>query len=185
MTYPSFSAGDILTAADMNAVGLWLIKTQTVGTAVTSVTVTDAFSSTYDNYRIIYTGGASSTSCALALQFGIGGTMTTTNYFGTAAYVNLGAAAWQLASNNPGAQADNVGGGNTTSAYLMTDVLMPNLAEHTSIFGPYVLSDFGRMGLHSFAQLSTTQFTSFKITPSAGTITGGTIRVYGYKNGLS
>ncbi len=49
MTYPSFSAGDILTAADMNAVGLWLVKTQTVGTAVASVTVTDAFSSTYDN----------------------------------------------------------------------------------------------------------------------------------------
>jgi len=111
--------------------------------------------------------------------------MTTTNYYGTAAYANLGAAAWQLAINNPGSQCDNVGGGNTTSAYLMTDVLMPNLAEQTSIFGPYVLSDFGRFGLHSFAQLSTTQFTSFKITPSAGTITGGTIRVYGYKNGLS
>lgn len=182
MTFPAFTAGEILTAADMNAVGLWLLKTQTVGSGVASVTVTDAFSSTYENYRIIYTGGSASASCALALQLGIGGTMTTTNYFGTAAYINLGAAAWQLASNNPGAQFDNVGGGSTTSAYLMTDVLMPNMAEHTAIFGPYVLSDFGRMGLHSFAQLSTTQFTSFKITPSAGTLTGGTIRVYGYRN---
>ncbi len=182
MTYPSFASGDVLTAADMNAVGLWLVKTQTVGTAVASVTVTDAFSSTYDNYRIIYTGGAASASCTLSLQFGIGGTMTTTNYYGAAAYANLGAAAWQLAINNPGSQCDNVGNGNTTSAYLMTDVLMPNLAEQTSIFGPYVLSDFGRFGLHSFAQLSTTQFTSFKITPSAGTLTGGTIRVYGYRN---
>jgi len=182
MTYPSFTSGEVLTATDMNAVGLWLVKTQTVGTAVASVAVTDAFSSTYDNYRIIYTGGAASTSCTLSLQFGIGGTMTTTNYYGTAAYANLGAAAWQLAINNPGSQCDNVGGGNTTSAYLMTDVLMPNLAEQTSISGPYVLSDFGRFGLHSFAQLSTTQFTSFKITPSSGTITGGTIRVYGYRN---
>jgi len=49
MTYPSFTSGDILTAADMNAVGLWLVKTQTVGTAVSSVQVTGAFSSTYDN----------------------------------------------------------------------------------------------------------------------------------------
>jgi hypothetical protein len=182
MAFPNFTAGDILNASDMNAVGLWLIKTQTVGTAVASVTVTDAFSSTYNNYRIIYTGGAASASCTLSLQFGIGGTMTTTNYYGAAAYANLGAAAWQLAINNPGSQCDNVGNGNTTSAYLMTDVLMPNLAEQTSIFGPYVLSDFGRFGLHSFAQLSTTQFTSFKITPSSGTLTGGTIRVYGYRN---
>ena len=90
MTYPSFTSGEVLTAADMNAVGLWLVKTQTVGTAVASVTVTDAFSSTYDNYRIIYTGGAASTSCVLSLQFGIGGTMTTTNYYGVAAYANLG-----------------------------------------------------------------------------------------------
>jgi hypothetical protein len=182
MAFPNFTAGDILNASDMNAVGLWLIKTQTVGTAVASVTVTDAFSSTYNNYRIIYTGGAASASCTLSLQFGIGGTMTTTNYYGAAAYANLGAAAWQFAINNPGSQCDNVGNGNTTSAYLMTDVLMPNLAEQTSIFGPYVLSDFGRFGLHSFAQLSTTQFTSFKITPSSGTLTGGTIRVYGYRN---
>jgi hypothetical protein len=162
--------------------GLILVKTQTVGSGVSIVEVTDAFSSTYENYRIIYTGGSSSTSQALGLQFGIGSTMTTTNYFGAAGYINLGAAAWQLASDNPGSYAGNVGGGNTTSSYLMTDVLMPNMAEHTAFHGPYILSDFGRMGTHSFAQLSATQFTSFRIICNTGTLTGGTIRVYGYRN---
>ena len=32
-------------------------------------------------------------------------------------------------------------------------------------------------------QDSTTSFTSFTITPQAGTLTGGTIRIYGYNNG--
>ena len=164
------------------APGLVLIKTQTVGSGVSIVEVFDAFSSTYENYRIIYTGGSSSTSQALGLQFGVGSTWTNTNYFGAAAYINLGAAAWQLAYDNPGAYAGNGGGGNTTSSYLMTDVLMPNMAEHTAFHGPYILSDFGRMGTHSFAQLSTTQFTSFRIICNTGTLTGGTIRVYGYRN---
>jgi hypothetical protein len=167
------------TVALTSDLGLVLIKTQTVGSGVSIVEVTDAFSSTYENYRIIYTGGSSSTSQALGLQFGIGSTMTTTNYFGAAGYINLGAAAWQLASDNPGSYAGNVGGGNKTSSYLMTYILMPNMAEHTAFHGPYILSDFGRMGTHSFAQLSATQFTSFRIICNTGTLTGGTIRVYG------
>jgi hypothetical protein len=51
MTYP-WASGEVLTAADLNAyAGLILVKTQTIGTAVSSVTVTGAFSSTFQNYR--------------------------------------------------------------------------------------------------------------------------------------
>ena len=64
----------------------------------------------------------------------------------------------------------------------MTDVLMPNMAEHTAFYGPYILSDYGRMGTHSFAQLNAIQFTSFRIICNTGTLAGGTIRVYGYRN---
>ena len=52
-TPPVFSAGAVLTAAQMNAVGLWEIKTQTIGTGVASFEVTGAFSSDYDNYKIV------------------------------------------------------------------------------------------------------------------------------------
>ena len=54
MTFPVFATGDVLNASDMNAVGMWLVKSQTVGSGVSSVTVTGAFSSDYDNYRIVY-----------------------------------------------------------------------------------------------------------------------------------
>jgi len=40
MTFPVFASGDVLNASDMNGVGLWLVKTQAVGSGVASVTVT-------------------------------------------------------------------------------------------------------------------------------------------------
>ena len=53
MTYP-WSSGEVLTAADLNAyAGLVLLSTTTITPGVTSVTVSSAFSSTFDNYRII------------------------------------------------------------------------------------------------------------------------------------
>ena len=57
MTYPTFTNGQVLPASDLNAIGLWLVKSQTVGTGVSSVTVSNAFSADFDNYRIIYSGG--------------------------------------------------------------------------------------------------------------------------------
>ena len=66
---PTYTAGEILTSADMNDVstlgnyqGLFHIKTQTIGTAVSSVTVTGAFSSDFDNYLITVTGGTFNTT---------------------------------------------------------------------------------------------------------------------------
>jgi hypothetical protein len=42
--------------------GMTLISTTTIGTAVSSVNVTSAFSTTYDNYKIMISGGVASTT---------------------------------------------------------------------------------------------------------------------------
>jgi len=81
MSYPSFNVGEVLTAADMNAVGLWLVKTQTIGTSVSSVQVTSAFSANYDNYLIILAGG-SGTQAGLRMTLGA----TTTGYYSHTVY---------------------------------------------------------------------------------------------------
>ena len=64
-TLPTFTAGQILTSSVMNDVstignyqGLFWIKSQTIGTGVSSVTVTGAFSSDFDNYLITVSGGS-------------------------------------------------------------------------------------------------------------------------------
>jgi hypothetical protein len=42
--------------------GLTLVKSQVIGTTVSTVTVTNAFSATYNTYKIVINGGVGSTS---------------------------------------------------------------------------------------------------------------------------
>lgn len=174
--------GSAVTTSLDYRMGLEFIKSQVVGTSVASVSVTDAFSSTFDNYRIIYTGGSGSLTHTLMLQFGVGAVFTTVNYFGGAGFVNPGAGVWQILTDNGTAQANYAGGGGTGVTTLALDVLMPNLAENTYFYGQFQQDPNGRFGHCSYAQLGATQFTSFRILASTGVLTGGTIRVYGYKN---
>ena len=81
-TPPDFSSGAVLTAAQMNSVGLWLVKTQVVGNAVASVAVTSAFSSDYDSYRIIYSGGSQSIAGEMRMTLGA----TAANYYSAILY---------------------------------------------------------------------------------------------------
>jgi hypothetical protein len=48
--------------------GLRLVKKQTIGNGVSSVNVTGAFSATYDNYKILISGGVGSTGTDLQLS---------------------------------------------------------------------------------------------------------------------
>ena len=50
--------------------GLQLIKIQTIGSAVSSVTVSDVFNSIYDNYLVQLSGGVGSTAQNLNLTLG-------------------------------------------------------------------------------------------------------------------
>jgi hypothetical protein len=53
MAFP-YSSGDVLTAANLNASSnLVLVTDVTIGSSVSSVTVSSAFNTTYDNYRIV------------------------------------------------------------------------------------------------------------------------------------
>ena len=58
-TPPVFVANTVLTASQMNSIGLWQIDMQTVTTGA-SITFTNCFSSDYDHYRIIFRNTAKS-----------------------------------------------------------------------------------------------------------------------------
>ena len=53
MTFPNFSVGETLRSADMNAVGLWLVKTQTFSGSGTAQ-LTNCFSADFQNYRLVF-----------------------------------------------------------------------------------------------------------------------------------
>ena len=155
--------------------GLTLILTQTIGTAVGFATVAGAFSSTYDNYKVIMSGGTSSTNdIHLTLTLG----STSTGYYMAYSGVNYSGASATLISNNNAASWTRATTGFTNGLQGNFELNAPNLAKNTSITGAQVSITAAR----PFAGYlnDTTQYTAFTLTPDAGTITGGTIYVYGY-----
>jgi hypothetical protein len=179
MPVPDFSPGEVLTAAAMDSIGLWLVKTQTIGTGVSSVTVTGAFSADYDNYHVTISGGVCSTSTDLRLQLGA----TTTGYY--AAYnrvVYSTGAASPIADNNA-ANFSRAGFGTPNSLNASFDLLMPFATKNTMYYGSFIAAGSGfNAGTGSGFLDNSTSYTAFTLIVPTGTITGGIIRVYGYRN---
>jgi len=156
--------------------GLVFLKRQTVGSAVTSVTVTDAFNSTYDNYRIIIKG--ITPTLANSFRFRLG-TSATTQHYGVSFYYQFNAAqSGYLLANNEGSVYLTLNSAGKTQ-FIPLDVMSPNEATNTGLSG----IGWGRTHSAWFSGSveNSTQYTSFTLlTDGAGTMTGGTIDVYGY-----
>ena len=179
-TPPEFSVGQYNTAAYMNAVGLWLVKTQTVGTGVSSVTVTGAFSSDYENYHITWTNVTLSAGDRIDVRIG----NATANYDLWMVYGNYaGGGAAPVASglqNQPIAYW--VGGGDSNAAIAEFDLFGPNLPRYTYYRNTGFYYAQQGAGWMAGRLKDTTQHTSFLLSTGGATMTGGTIRVYGYRN---
>jgi hypothetical protein len=181
MPVPDFSPGEVLTAAAMDSIGLWLVKTQTIGAGVSSVTVTDAFSATFDSYRIIV-NTTGSNNAALYATLGNAGTFSAGGYNSALIYSVCGTPGTQEASTLNGIQFTWLGGGTANQAHTgQFDIHNPFQAKYTKIsFGAYADNNaYGTMnGEHKVA----TSYADIKFTNGTGTLTGGIIRVYGYRN---
>jgi len=59
-TPPTFTNGTPLYQESLNAIGLWLVKSQTVGTGVSVQNVTSCFSADFDNYVVTVSNVATS-----------------------------------------------------------------------------------------------------------------------------
>lgn len=174
-TPPVFTAGEILTAAQMNQVGLWLVKTETIGSGVTSVVVSNAFSADFENYLVHVTGGVTSATVTVTMKLGA----SATGYYSGATIVTYSTGAVTGTATNNGA-AWNVGLASTGQINVAVTVMGPNLADPTTYhsFDSNTTSQARNwVGYHSPA----TAYTDF--TLAGGTFTGGTVRVYGYNPG--
>ena len=165
------------TVGPSTAAGLTLISTTTIGTTVSSVAVTGAFSATYANYKIVVNGGLSSATADLRM---ILGATTTGYYFGGVGNTFAGAATSDNLAN--GARWD-IGSAMANGNSANIDILGPQLAQRTVYTSPVVRpSTTGRFITYGGFLDNATQYTDFTLNPDTGTLTGGTIRVYGYTN---
>lgn len=162
-----------------SASGLTLIKTQTIGSAVTAVTVTDAFSATYDNYLITVNGGSGNVAggnCNLTLG------STTSGYYQAGYYMFWGNTALTGNVITNGAKWEgSFFSANAHSAHI--NLQNPFLAKTTIFNNNFTAADTtAYMAMASGWLNNTTSYTAFTLTANSGNITGGTIRVYGYQN---
>lgn len=176
MPVPNFVPGEVLTAAAMDSIGLWLISTTTVGTGVSSIPVANCFSTNYHNYRIVWNGITSSAGANLLMQLT---SITGSNYQTGGYFTTYGSAV--LTGFGPAATTTwTIGAISTTNGFGAIDVYSPFLTT-TKAFTGVSTSTTVQYTFNGNCS-STTSSTGFTLTPSAGTLTGGTIRVYGYRN---
>lgn len=161
------------------------INTTTLSSAST-ITISNIFTSTYDNYMITWSQSGASANYAGLWQLTSGGTATTTNYYsivmvaeGSNTYAarswtvianpfyNDSFAPWYYTNGTP-CPAD--------APAAVTYVFNPNKARTTTILS----EGYGNNGVHNLqgVQTSNTQFDGFKWTPNGPTVSG-TITVYG------
>jgi hypothetical protein len=156
--------------------GLRLIKKQTIGTGVSSVNVTSAFSATYENYKIIVNGGVGSATTAVALKLGA----STTSYHEFMIYGNYSSATVGGAAQSTSPHFGWAGGCGANGIYLNVDLQSPFLAKYTRMGSSQAYIGETETGTVSGIHKTATSYTDFTITPTTGTLTGGTIFVYGY-----
>lgn len=168
------SAWVVLSTGRANSLGLDLIKTQTIGSAVSSVTVSDVFSSTYDNYHVMISGGTTSATMVTTLRLG----STATGYKHNLPFSAYGSTTITNDTNASGTNLPYSSQGNTTSHQGNFMLITPFLTTTTKFWSTYITVT--ESGVVTGLLNDTTSYTAFTLTANTGTMTGGTIAVYGY-----
>jgi hypothetical protein len=158
-----------------------LVKTQAVGsTAVTTVTVADAFTANYDHYLITYTGGTLSGLADMGFYFG--STPPASGYSESQIFTRYDTGASGVSTVNNGSEWTFIGGGDTTGTFLSFQIFNPfNTGRAKYLAYQGLVGVFNVSGTGIFT--NTASQTGFTLNPSStNTMVNGTIRVYGYRN---
>ena len=168
------------TALGTKKAGMVLLNT-TSFSAVASQSISDVFSTTYDNYRILYTC-TTSLENTINLRLRVSGAdNTTSNYYfqrtlskdgnTVSGGENLAATSWAGFNTN------------TTMEPIEVELYSPFLSTTTAFLGRYhkveTLATVHETGTLSGVHNVTSSFTGFTFTVGGGTMSG-TISVYGY-----
>jgi hypothetical protein len=179
-TPPEFTAGQVLTAAQMNAVGLWEISSTTFS-AVSSHAVNGCFNADYDSYRIIFLCSRSTTN-QITMRLRVAMTDNTDAVYATQILRASGTTLTGVGANNTSLTFNNTTDSETMSAVF--DIHSPFLAVNTLLQGQSSQGMFNTASQSStfwMRHASTAAFTGLNFIASTGTITG-TCQVYGYRD---
>ena len=179
-TPPVFTSGAVLTAAQMNSVGLWFVSSGTI-TATTGGNFDDVFTGDFANYRITVNATTGATA-APALEFALrsGGSTLTGDWYRTSITTSNAAGptrAWSATGTNSctvGYVSDARGG------QTIIDVFQPQTSDSTRIISQSQAwgSTASNAGTH-WNVGDTDVGTGFRLS-CASNFTA-TVRIYGYR----
>jgi hypothetical protein len=174
--YPAASAGLVFVAG-------------TAFSAVSSVSVNNCFTSTYDNYRIVLAVSAGTSSISPQMRLRAAATdNSSNNYYFQGTYYSTTSLTAPTANRSAGL-TNKFGTGDVTSnhCYAVIDVIGPQSSTYlTGVLWNFIANGLtdsvtscgaGRMSVTT----SYDGFTYFDSSGGAGTMTGS-VRVYGYRN---
>jgi hypothetical protein len=179
-TPPTFTTGAVLTAAQMNAVGFWLVKSATL-TSGNSNTITDAFTSDFTNYKIVVSNLQANDVANMYMRMGTtntgyyyGGTRRT--YSGTTTNgQGAGVSQWVIGFVP---NSSNKSGGTI-------EIQMPQAAQRTTFQSSFGDSRTDGDGVNMFTGFidDSTQYTSFTFfLDGTVALTSCNIKIYGYRD---
>jgi len=190
-TPPTFTVGQVLTAAQMNAVGLWEIQTQTV-TAQQNVDFINVFDTDYSGYKILWHYTQNTTRGDLLFQFrDASGVMSGNNYtFGWGgSYSSSGTPlfagfSYQTTPTSSAFVGSGAVPANKTSGFLE----LQNPQFNGAVFGQGqgASVNFSATLLYVFVvggishEIASAARTGFRLSCSGGTMTG-TFSLFGYR----
>ena len=139
---------EVLSSSDTNTYlansGLVYVTSATIGSAVSSVTVSSAFSATYDAYKIVIAGGTSSADASLAIKLGAS---ATGYYMAKPYYVYATNAAFPVQDNNAASWTQSGFGISGQGLSMNADLQNPFLAKYTYIQCSIIAATIGELGM--------------------------------------
>lgn len=179
-TPPDFTAGAVLQAAQLNQIGLWVVKPKTTFTTSNSITADSVFSADYDNYLVMVTCTATTNTPNMNLQLrAAGSTASGANYSRT--YLGVGTSAFVARTTNETAWI--FGTFDDTLVTTTAINLWNPFAATTTVY--HSMNYFGATATTPEFQIFagnhtlTTSYDGIIMTPTAGTVTGF-YTIYGY-----
>lgn len=201
-TPPDFTTGQVLTAAQMNAVGLWVITPTTVaGTGVSigsngqvtlansqTASLNGVFTTDYLHYKVIVCIDTVSADTDLRLRYRASGSdNTNASYFYAAlGLTDGGAASNDAAVGQTSHMMQPLDAGQTSGSARALELVIWNPKETKKTTHSFLSWGWSQAGAGTFrtgggAFDSNTSFDGFTVFTANGTATmSGNIRVYGY-----
>jgi len=181
-TPPVFTSGAILTAAQMNSIGMWKISTGTASLSTTPTQFTSVFNNTdYPNYKLFVTTTAASTANKVLFKFLSATAPASTLYYGGGIGSSWSADTPIYFEKSNNATSLSLGSAtNATSRVTTMEIISPNKAVPTMYSGFYTEINNANAFHWGGAHLNAAIYDGFELFTSTGTMTVS-YQLYGYR----